>query len=136
MQKSEKHGIIKSSGGNAMNKQDIHELIQKQYLLTINETHQNKHIAGSSNFDPARGTLTADPLELIKLYAGKGNPIQTNSGNWSQRERFVHTSVIGIWRDKNTGGESPINAGIIHYTKDKGAHIVPANPNQRGGRES
>ena len=124
------YGDIMESGGENVLKKDIHALIQKEYPLTLNETHQNRHIRGSDNFDPDRGTLTADPLELIRLYAGKGNPIQTNRGGWNQRERFIHTSEIGIWRNKSTGEESLTNAGIIHYTKRNGAHIVPANPKQ------
>ena len=111
---------------------EIHERIRNEFPLTLNQAHQDKHITGTAVFDPLRSTLTADPTMLINLYAGKGIPLQIKKGDWNQRERFIHTSEIGIWRDKNTGSEAPTNVGIIHYTKRRGAHIVPANPKQRG----
>jgi hypothetical protein len=115
-------------------KEDVRSQIGSVYPTSLNVGQQNKHIAGAKNFDPQRGTLTANPEELIKLHAGKGDPIRTFAGNWNQRERFAHTDKIGIWRDTNTGEEAPTNVGIIHYTKTRGAHIVPANPKQRRRR--
>ena len=88
---------------------------------------QNKHIRGSHNFDPTRSELTADPVELIQLYAGKSLPQATKSGAWNQKERFTHTSEIGIWKDLH-GRESPTKEGIFHYSKKNGIHIVPARP--------
>ncbi len=102
----------------------------KGYSTAINAGLQNKHIKGSSNYDPTRGTLTADPQELYDLYSGKGRFIQTKAGAWAERERFTHTSEIGIYRSMS-GREVPTNTGIIHYSKRKGWHIVPARP-QKG----
>jgi len=108
----------------------IHERIGKEYQISLNTAHQDKHIAGAENFDPMRSTLTADPAALLDLYAGEGDPIQTRAGEWNQRERFTHTSEIGVWRSID-GEELPTNKGIIHYTKRRGAHIVPADPRER-----
>ena len=110
----------------------IHDLIRSEYSLKLHKDRQGKHIRGSFNFDPTRGELTADPEELIKLYAGKGEPIRAKSGAWPERERFTHTSSIGIYRNKNTGYTTFTNNGIFHYSKDKGIHITPANPDKGG----
>ena len=116
-------------------KEDVHKLIHEEYPLKLNEGHQNKHIIGSSNFDPQRSTLTADPIELIKLYAGKSKPIPTKAGMWSEKERFTHTSEIGIWRDTNRGKEASTNKGILRYSKKNGVHVVPSDPNYRRSEE-
>lgn len=114
-------------------KQAVHEEIRKDYPLKLNEGAQNKHIRGTNNFDPARSELTADPNELIKLYAGKSTPRQTNTEAWNHKEFFIHTSKIGIWRDQK-GHEAPTAAGMIHYSKKKGLHIVPAQPKEEDER--
>jgi hypothetical protein len=107
-----------------------HKRIRDEFPHTLNKARQDKHIAETGAYDPARSTLTADPGELIKLYAGNGDPILTQDGVWNQRERFTHTSAIGIYRDLS-GTEIETKVGILHYAKIKGVHIVPANPMQR-----
>jgi SPP1 gp7 family putative phage head morphogenesis protein len=111
-------------------KADIHSKIGTEYPLTLNKVHQDRHIEGTKTFDPVRSTLTADPVELIELYAGKSNPVDSNSGKWVQKERFTHTEEIGIWRDIDAGVESRTKNGVIHYSK-RGAHVVPGKPNGR-----
>lgn len=106
--------------------EEIHNLIRSEYPLEVHKDKQGKHIRGSFNFDPTRGELTADPKELIQLYAGKGKPRQTNKGEWCQKEYFVHSSVIGIYRNLD-GDAMPTTTGMIHYS-NKGVHIVPAKP--------
>ena len=106
----------------------VHEEIKKDYSLKLNVGMQNKHIRGTNNFDPTRSELTVDPEELIKLYAGKSEPIMPDSGMWNQKERFTHSSEIGIWRDKVTGKSTSTTVGLIHYSKKRGLHIVPAKP--------
>lgn len=113
-------------------KKSIKAQIGTDYPLTLNVSQQNKHIIGTKEFDPQRSTLTADPDELIKLYAGKGDLIIANNKSWTNRERFVHTSTIGTYRDVD-GKEYPTNAGLIHYSKKRGCHIVPAKPIKKGG---
>ena len=108
-------------------KDNIHEQIKKDYLLTVNIGMQNKHIRGSPNFDPTHSELTANPEDLIKLYAGKSEPRMTKAGEWNHKEYFVHTSEIGIYRDIE-GNKFPTTTGMIHFSKTKGIHIVPARP--------
>lgn len=112
-------------------REKVHKQIREEYSLTVNEGLQNKHIVGTNNYDPTRSTLTADPKELIALYAGKSNPIMPKSRIWNERERFTHTSEIGIWRDLYTGESLPTNNGQFHYSKKRGIHIVPTKPKGR-----
>ena len=105
----------------------VHELIRKDYSLALNVGQQNKHIEGTAEFDPKRSKLNAAPEELIRLYAGRSNPIMPSNGIWNQRERFAHTFEIGVWRNEE-GLLLPTNRGIIHYSKRRGVHIVPADP--------
>ncbi len=103
----------------------------KEYSAKMNQGNQSKHIRGSHNFDSTRSELTVNPQDLYDLYSGKGYFIDKGNGAWNNRERFVHNSDIGIYRSKYTGEEILTNAGIIHYSKKKGWHIVPARP-QKG----
>lgn len=101
------------------------------YSVSMNSYNQSKHIRGESNFDPTRGELTVNPQVLYARYSGKGQFLITNAGDWNSKERFVHSTDIGVYRSKYTGEETLTNAGIIHYSKRKGWHIVPARP-QKG----
>lgn len=109
---------------------EVHKLINEEYPLKLNKGMQDKHIRGSSNYDPKRSELTANPDELIRLYAGKSEIRPTKSGEWNHKELFEHTDVIGIWRNED-GEEMPTKRGIFHYSKKKGIHIVPSNPKRR-----
>ncbi|MGI6080828.1 MAG: minor capsid protein [Candidatus Avilachnospira sp.] len=111
-------------------KRRVHKLINEEYPLKLNKGMQDKHISGSSNFDPKRSELTADPEELIRLYAGKSEIRTAKSDEWNHKEFFEHTDIIGIWRNED-GEEMPTKRGIFHYSKKKGIHIVPSNPEKR-----
>jgi hypothetical protein len=125
-------GIIDVGGGKMKTGSDyIAEARAKigtpSFPLTLNRGHQTKHIEGSHNFDPERGTLTADAEELIRLYTGNGVFLKSRSGVWNQREWFKHTSEIGFWRCNITGKEGATTKGVLHYSK-KGVHVVPSDP--------
>lgn len=107
--------------------QKIFTDIAENYSHKLNVGQQNKHIVGTNEYDPARGTLTADPQELFDLYGGKSEPIIGKTDNWTEKERFYHTEVIGVYRSL-TGEEFPTTNGIIHYSKTRGWHIRPAKP--------
>lgn len=111
--------------------ESVHEELNS-YSTVLNVGMQNKHIEGTDNYDSTRSTLTDDPQKLYDLYSGKGCFLQTNSGVWNNKERFTHTSEIGIYRSPS-GREMPTNTGLIHYSRKKGWHIVPAKP-QKGKR--
>lgn len=114
-------------------REKVGKIVKTKYSKKINQGLQDKHIPGTNNYDSSRGTLTADPQELYDRYAGKGQPITVTNpksgaaGTWNQRERFEHFSPIGTYKDM-TGTELETNVGMIHYSKKKGWHIVPAKP--------
>lgn len=101
------------------------------YSTALNTGAQNKHIEGSAGYDPSRGTLTADPQALYDMYAGKGRYLATRGNEWNNKERFEHTDIIGTYRSTK-GIDLPTKRGIIHYSKRKGWHIVPARPGRKG----
>ena len=101
--------------------------------LRIHRGRQEKHISGTQNYrqelekgkDPS--ILTADPNELIKIHAGNGVSL-FKKGKWIQAERFLHDSVIGLYKNKRYGQTFPTKCGRIHYS-NRGAHIVPDKEN-------
>lgn len=115
----------KKSEYNKLEQQVRTELLS--YSKEMNANAQNRHIAGSLNYDETRSTLTADPKELYNLYSGKSVLKVTKSGAWAQKEYFIHNSVIGTYRDLQ-GNKVETTAGIIRYSKTKGWHITPARP--------
>lgn len=105
----------------------IHQDILDNYNLAVNTDRQNRHIEGANGYKEGRSILTANPQTLINKYAGKSQAI-TPKGEWNNRERFEHTKVIGIYKAPGGRYETPTKYGIIHYSKENGAHIVPAKP--------
>lgn len=90
---------------------------------------QDKHIPGTQNYkqELAQGRepsiLTADANELIKKYAGKGEPV-IKKGKWVQQERFKDENYIGVYKNKRFSESYKTQFGRIHYS-NKGVHIVP-----------
>lgn len=89
---------------------------------------QGKHILEHNNYIEGRSILSADPEMLVSLYAGKSKRQIDNGGNFKNRETFIHSDEIGIWKDEQ-GRCSETNRGTIHYSK-KGVHIVPSRPDK------
>jgi Bacterial toxin 50 len=89
---------------------------------------QGKHIAGATNFDPTRSTLTQDPNTLLGRFSRRGRQVgETPVGLPGSKEVFdTGDQVIGVYRTQ-AGRSAPTTRGIIHYSS-KGAHIVPAAP--------
>lgn len=92
------------------------------YKISIND--QNKHINGSANYDSTKSEFYGDLSKVQKLinqYKGKGEIINDN------KERVDFGEVIGGY--VNSRGEKvDTTIGIIHTSKIKGSHIVPARP--------
>ena len=109
----------------------VKELAQAQihadYAIKLNKGQQDKHIPGTNNYEEGRSILTADPLELIRLYAGKGHFFQKRNGEWNGRTWFEHSGVIGIYKTPN-GVSVETTKGVMHYSKKNGIHIVPSKP--------
>lgn len=64
---------------------------------------------------------------IYEQHSGKGKFLETKAGEWNHKERFTHSDTIGIYRSKYRSEGVPTNTCIIHYSKRKGWHIVPAN---------
>lgn len=109
---------------------EVHEDIAENYNLSLNVGQQNKHIPGTNEYKTSgggRSILTADPQTLIDLYAKTAIPKASKNWQWNHKTFFAHTEVIGTYN--NTKGESmPTKNGTFHFAKEKGIHIVPANP--------
>lgn len=105
----------------------VHRRIGVEYARKIRKGKQDIHIRGTNNFIESKSELIVDPQMLVDLYFGKGYPIIVN-GKWVKKEVFVHDDVIGIWRSWNGTQELETCRGIMHYSKTRGVHIVPAHP--------
>ena len=101
--------------------------IKSEYNTRVNEKAQAKHVRGNDSFDPSRSELTIDPEELIKEHLSNGVPIMSQAGNWTEKMRFTHSTSIGVWRNK-MGDSIETNNGIMHFSKKRGIHVVPAQP--------
>lgn len=108
-------------------KEQVKKNIKENYNLSLNKGQQDKHIVGTNNYIEGRSILTADPQELIDMYAGEGFFFQKRNGDWKERTWFEHDDVIGKYIDKD-GNSIETTKGIIHYSKRKGVHVVPSNP--------
>jgi hypothetical protein len=94
----------------------------------IHEGDQNKHIRGSSTFDPSRSELTyPNPNDLIRRFAGRGQSARGIKGWVGYRERVDFGENIGFYRSSDGRVNVETTVGVIHYSKN-GLHIVPARP--------
>lgn len=101
--------------------------IEKECAKKINTGRQDKHIRGKNNFKEGKSELTADSEKLLELYFAKGSPQYTRKGEWNKRVIFEHDENIGIYVSEN-GERLETKKGTMHYSVDKGVHIVPAHP--------
>lgn len=99
------------------------------YTTKLNNGAQGKHIPSHNNYDKNanksifKGSLK-DAQELISKFAGTGKRISEN------KESVDFKKTIGVWINKNGNQRLKTTRGIIHYGR-KGAHIVPAHPNEK-----
>ena len=106
------------------------KLLQAQiiasYPKTIEQGKQCKHIVGHNNYQAGKSVLTIDideAQELVEQYAGHGQILRDNNGNWQHKEMVDCKKVIGYCFDIN-GVKTYTTKFLIHYSK-KGTHIVP-----------
>ena len=97
------------------------------YNLGLNKVKQDRHRQDSPSYKEGRSILSVDPEMLIKLYSGHGTPIIVD-GAWNNKERFTHTSDIGIWKSYDGKISVQTNRGILHYSRENGVHVVPTRP--------
>lgn len=111
-------------GGLASKVGELYDKLMSDNNYKVSETDQTKHIKGSSNYNPNKSEFYGDvskAQKLINSHKGKGEMINDN------KERVDFGEVIGGY--VNSKGEKiDTTIGIIHTSKKKGSHIVPARP--------
>lgn len=128
------------------NQEEAHELIVSgEYPLRISRYKQEEHIMGTEarasrlhkigNGKPVPSivNMTADEAEdLIKKCAGTGvgRVYHHKDGSVSLKETCVHPdgAIIGTYVDGISGMTAETSRFTIHYSKKRGAHIVPSMP--------
>lgn len=119
------HGGFENTAGAISKKSgDISTGNSKNGSYKISESDQSKHIPGSKNYQKGKSIFKGnvnDAQKLINDYKGKGERISDS------KERVDFGKVIGKYVD-NSGKEYDTTIGIIHTSKKKGSHIVPARP--------
>lgn len=99
------------------------------YTTEIHFGRQAKHMPGQPNFDSTKSPITISITaiqNLVEHRAGTGYFIPN-----SHKEIVDFATTIGMYYPVNGGRPLPTRYGTVHYSKH-GAHVVPANPNQRG----
>lgn len=99
--------------------------IRSSFNLTINEGRQGKHIKGHNSYSGKSYLLeTTDPQKLVDEYAGTGQIQRSKkTGKWTNKQFFEHNDYIGyVYAD---GKWIKTKYFSIHYSKEKGTHIVP-----------
>ncbi|MEW8955597.1 polymorphic toxin type 50 domain-containing protein, partial [Clostridium sp.] len=87
---------------------------------------QGKHILGHNNYIEGRsymGITTEELQQIVNEYAGTGNILRDNKGDWSNKELIEVDKTLGVTFDIE-GNAMETNKAIIHYSK-KGTHVVP-----------
>ena len=97
----------------------------------LNIVHQNRHIRESGDYREGRSYLylTIDEIKiLINQYHGTGEIRFSRAGDWIEKEFITLNKSIGVHVDNITGVKTITNSFAIHYSKHRGAHIVPSRP--------
>ncbi len=96
----------------------------------IQADKQGKHILGHRNYQELASPLHhPHPEKLLKDFAGKGSsPLPELAGLPGYKEVVDFGEIIGDCIDLETNIARPTTRGTIHYSKNGGAHIVPAPP--------
>lgn len=106
----------------------VNELYDKMMSNStkVSVDDQNKHIEGSKNYNPNKSKFYGSiekAQKLIKDFKGKGKRINEN------KERVDFGEIIGEYVS-SSGKRMPTTIGIIHTSRKKGSHIVPARPKE------
>ena len=90
------------------------------------KSRQNLHVKGHKDFKEGRSYFEPDTdiAKLVDELKGTGEPIFDADGDWTNKERVVASSFVGIHVDGETGKETPTRNLTIIYSKD-GCHVVP-----------
>lgn len=89
----------------------------------------NKHLAGHNDYKAGRSIWDhPNPEGLFKKFKGTGRPERGTPGIAGYKESVDFGEYIGIWKNEKGTIALPTNRGTIHYS-NKGAHIIPSDPN-------
>lgn len=101
--------------------------------LKYNYDAHNKHLHNHNDYKDGNSIWEHhDPARLLKHFAGSGRPERGNLGVPGYKETVDFKEYIGVWINKEGTIKLPTTRGTIHYG-NKGAHIVPADPNPQIG---
>ena len=92
---------------------------------TVNKDKQKRHT--KSDHLPGRSYLDGDveyAQELVDKHGGKGEAVIDGNSNWTHKEKFDDSDIIGTHVDGRSGVETRTNMGMIVYSKT-GAHVYP-----------
>lgn len=92
---------------------------------TVNKDKQKRHT--KSDHLPGRSYLDGDveyAQELVDKHSGKGEAVIDGNGNWTHKEKFDDSDIIGTHVDGRSGVETRTNMGMIVYSKT-GTHVYP-----------
>lgn len=90
----------------------------------INSEKQRRHT--KTDHTPGRSYLDGDltyAQELVDKHSGKGEAVVNSNNQWTGKEKFSDSEVIGTHVDMN-GTETKTNKGMIVYSKT-GTHVYP-----------
>lgn len=108
-----------------------HAAERNLYLKNVkyNFDSHNKHLVGHNDYRVGKSIWEhPDPEGLLRRYAGSGRPERGKLGAAGYKESVDFKERIGIWVNKDRTISLPTTRGTIHYG-EKGAHIVPSDPN-------
>lgn len=91
---------------------------------TVNKDKQKRHT--KSDHLPGRSYLDGDieyAQKLVDKYGGKSIAILDKHKNWTRKEKFDDSNIIGTHVDPD-GTETRTNKGVIAYSKT-GTHVYP-----------
>lgn len=102
--------------------------IVESYDLTLHEGQQGKHILEHNNYREGKSYIIDASMEEIQKcilkYVGKGTINRDKNGNWDKTESIIDDTIIGyVFSVDKTWIVT--NKFKIHYSKEKGTHMVP-----------
>lgn len=102
--------------------------IIKSYNLSLREGQQGKHILDHNNYTDSRSYIVGASMEDIQkcilTHAGKGTINRDRSGKWNNTETIVDDTIVGYVLNIDKTWIAT-NKFKIHYSKEKGTHMVP-----------
>ena len=122
----------------AFKDEKLKDKIKSEYNLKIHQGQQIKHIRNSANYQNTlkqgkeKSYLLDDvnPQELVDKYAGTGEIRRDKNKEWIDKQFFTHNKPIGYYVNDETGEKTLTKRFSIHYSKEKGTHIVPRKEEQ------